>query len=104
MLCSESTTNPGQPARPGPPSGDRVQDSAAHQLLDMPPMTTTPASLREQIESIPDPVERRTFLKLMGASMALAGAAACTRQPAEHIVPYVRQPEEMVPGRPLFFA
>jgi hypothetical protein len=30
---------------------------------------------------------------------ALAGAAACTRQPAEHIVPYVRQPEEIVPGR-----
>ncbi len=51
-----------------------------------------------------DPVARRQFLKLMGASMALAGAAACTRQPAETIVPYVRQPEEIVPGRPLFFA
>jgi len=51
-----------------------------------------------------DPVERRAFLKLMGASMALAGIGGCTRQPAETIVPYVRQPEELVPGRPLFFA
>src|SRR5262249_52760500 len=40
----------------------------------------------------------------MGASMALAGVGACTRQPVEKIVPYVRQPEELVPGRPLFFA
>src|SRR6187397_1240659 len=51
-----------------------------------------------------DPVGRRGFLKLMGASMALAGATACTRQPSEDIVPYVRQPEELIPGKPLFFA
>ena len=47
---------------------------------------------------------RRNFLKLMGASLALGGLAACTRQPNEHIMPYVRQPEILVPGRPLFFA
>ena len=51
-----------------------------------------------------DPVGRRAFLKLMGASLALAGVSACTRQPNELIVPYVRQPEELVPGKPLFFA
>jgi len=51
-----------------------------------------------------DPVSRRTFVKLMGASLALAGVTACTRQPAEKIVPYVREPEDIVPGRPLFFA
>jgi molybdopterin-containing oxidoreductase family iron-sulfur binding subunit len=51
-----------------------------------------------------DPVGRRRFLQLMGASLALAGAGACTRQPDETIVPYVRQPEEIVPGRPLYFA
>ena len=52
-----------------------------------------------------NPVEgRRNFLKLMGASLALAGFTGCTRQPTEHIVPYVRQPEELIPGRPLFFA
>ncbi len=47
---------------------------------------------------------RRNFIKLMGASLALAGLAACTRQPTELITPYVRQPEDLVPGRPLFFA
>ena len=57
-----------------------------------------------EIEAITDPVARRTFLKLMGASMALAGVTACTRQPAEKIVPYVRQPEELIPGKPMFFA
>ena len=51
-----------------------------------------------------DPVARRGFLKLMGASLALAGATACTRQPDELLVPYVKTPENMVPGRPLFFA
>ncbi len=47
---------------------------------------------------------RRNFLKLMGASLSLAGLAACTRQPTEHIMPYIRQPEELIPGMPLFFA
>ena len=51
-----------------------------------------------------DPVGRRGFLKLMSASLALAGVTACTVQPDELIVPYVRQPEEIVPGKPLFFA
>jgi MoCo/4Fe-4S cofactor protein with predicted Tat translocation signal len=51
-----------------------------------------------------DPVGRRRFLQLMGASLALAGAGACTRQPDESIVPYVRQPEEIIPGRPLYYA
>jgi MoCo/4Fe-4S cofactor protein with predicted Tat translocation signal len=51
-----------------------------------------------------DPVGRRRFLKLMGASFALAGLTACTRQPTEYIAPYVRQPEELVPGKPVYFA
>src|SRR5437016_908794 len=51
-----------------------------------------------------DPVERRTFLKLMGASLALAGLSGCVIQPPEKIVPYVRQPEEETPGRGLWFA
>ncbi len=51
-----------------------------------------------------DGVSRRGFLKWMGASLALAGMTACTKQPLEPIVPYVKQPEELVPGRPLFYA
>jgi len=51
-----------------------------------------------------EPANRRNFLKLMGASLALAGVTACTKQPKELIVPYVRQPEEFVPGLPLYYA
>jgi len=45
-----------------------------------------------------DPVSRRGFLQLMGASLALAGLSACTRQPTEKIVPYVKAPEGLIPG------
>jgi len=51
-----------------------------------------------------DTVSRRGFLKLMGASLALAGMTACTKQPLEPIVPYVKQPEVVIPGRPMFYA
>ena len=51
-----------------------------------------------------DGVSRRGFLQLAGASLALAGLTGCTKQPPEGIVPYVKQPEYIVPGRPLFFA
>src|SRR5262249_20400399 len=51
-----------------------------------------------------DPVSRRGFLQLMGASLALAGLGACTRQPAEKIVPYVKAPEGLIPGKPQFYA
>src|SRR2546423_11943011 len=48
-----------------------------------------------------DGVSRRNFLKLTGASLALAGLNACTKQPVETIVPYVRQPEEVIFGQAL---
>src|SRR5438045_1703949 len=51
-----------------------------------------------------DAVSRRGFFKLMGSSLALAGMTACTKQPFEQIVPYVKQPEELVLGRPMFYA
>ena len=51
-----------------------------------------------------DGVSRRTFLKLMGASLAFGGLTGCTIQPEEKIVPWVRAPENMLPGRPLMYA
>ena len=51
-----------------------------------------------------DPVSRRGFMKLMGASMALAGLAGCTKQPDEPIFPYIKQPEDLVLGKPMYFA
>src|SRR5438132_6006386 len=58
----------------------------------------------QQAEEWNDPLERRTFLKLMGASLALAGLSSCVIQLPEKIVPYVKQPEEEVPGKALYFA
>ena len=51
-----------------------------------------------------DSVSRRGFLQLMGASLAMAGMTGCTKLPVEEIVPYVRQPEQVIPGRPMYYA
>src|ERR1700685_1740029 len=52
----------------------------------------------------PEGIDRRDVLKLAAASAALAGLSACTKLPTERIVPYVKPPEEIIPGRPLFYA
>ena len=52
----------------------------------------------------PDGVSRRRFLQLAGASLALGGLTACTSQPPEKIVPFVEQPENLIPGKPQYFA
>jgi len=52
----------------------------------------------------PEQFSRRAFLRLAGASFAAAGMAACSRQPIEKLVPYVRQPEDCIPGLPRFYA
>jgi len=59
-----------------------------------------PGSAQEWV----DPVSRRGFMKLMGASMALAGLAGCTKQPDEPIYPYVKAPEDLILGKPMYFA
>src|SRR5215472_6436831 len=51
-----------------------------------------------------DSVSRRGFLKVMGASLTLAGLAGCTKQPDEPIFPYVKQPEDLVLGKAMYFA
>jgi molybdopterin-containing oxidoreductase family iron-sulfur binding subunit len=51
----------------------------------------------------PDELSRRSMLGLMGASAALAGLAGC-RRPVETIVPFVRAPEDRIPGVPQHYA
>ena len=51
-----------------------------------------------------DATSRRNFLRLMGASLALAGVVGCNDFPSEKIVPYVNQPESVLPDRPTFYA
>ena len=47
---------------------------------------------------------RRQFLRLAGASLALAGFAGCSPRTREKIVPYADQPEQIIPGKPLIYA
>ncbi len=49
-------------------------------------------------------LDRRELMKVMAASAAFAGLSGCTKLPTQKIVPYVRQPEEIIPGKPLFYA
>jgi MoCo/4Fe-4S cofactor protein with predicted Tat translocation signal len=69
-----------------------------------PPSAGAPGTLGTPEGGSGSGASRRAFLQLSSASLALAGLTACTRQPLEKIVPYVEQPEQLVPGRPLYFA
>ncbi|HEY0796733.1 MAG TPA: TAT-variant-translocated molybdopterin oxidoreductase [Acidisarcina sp.] len=76
---------------------DELEDTPGfHEMLER----EFPAQTSEWI----DPVSRRGFMKLMGASLALAGLSGCTKQPDEPIFPYVRQPEDLILGKPVYFA
>jgi len=95
----------------------------ADELLDMPSMSREPVwrtleeysnfhefqkSLHDEFppgsSERPATLDRREFLSLVSASLALAGLTSCAPTVPEKIVPYVTQPEEIVPGKPLFFA
>ncbi len=67
-----------------------------------------PEELKQEVEATgPDggkvDVTRRGFLGVMGAAAALASFAGC-RRPEEKIIPYARPPEEIIPGKPLYYA
>lgn len=51
-----------------------------------------------------DGISRRSFVKLLGASMALAGLGACVREPSDRIMQYVHDPADMVPGNAVHYA
>lgn len=55
-------------------------------------------------EAASDDATRRRFLEIMGASIALAAGTGCTRQPTAFIVPYVDPPEQVIPGKPKYYA
>src|SRR3982751_3979626 len=57
-----------------------------------------------EIEEWDNSLSRRNFVKVMGASLALAGLTGCVIQPPEKIVPYVKSPDGMLPGKAIFFA
>jgi MoCo/4Fe-4S cofactor protein with predicted Tat translocation signal len=107
----------GQPDAPPPPNWNALRRLASAgqgsfwRSLDE--LAETPEFLDyvrhefpRQCDEWTDAAGRRNFLKLMAASLGLAGVGlgGCLRQPDEKIVPYVRQPEDFVPGKPLYFA
>jgi len=49
-------------------------------------------------------MDRRQFMTLSGASLALAGLSGCRFLPQDRIVPYVKAPENTVPGKALYYA
>ncbi len=57
-----------------------------------------------EIEEWDNSLSRRNFVKVMGASMALAGLSGCVVMPPAKIVPYVRPQEGILPGKANFFA
>ena len=57
-----------------------------------------------QASELTDGVSRRSFMKVMGASLALAGVTGCTKQPDEQIYPYIKQPQDLIISKPNFFA
>src|SRR3984885_4288857 len=109
-----------QPAQPGAGSAAKpgmtlgaaraeLDNAAGWQGLDK--VATQPGFDRRVEQEFPaqaqewvDPVSRRGFMKLMGASLAMAGPAGCTKQPDEPIYPYVKAPEDLILGKPNYFA
>jgi molybdopterin-containing oxidoreductase family iron-sulfur binding subunit len=69
-------------------------------------LNPAPANPHAPMPSQMEPVNRREFLSVMAASLALAGVEGCSPAAVlpEKIVPYVRVPEELLPGKPLHFA
>ena len=83
-------------------SAGQLEDTAEfRQWLDR----EFPQGASELLNPEVDETSRRSFLKLMGASSALAGfgMAAC-RRPETYIVPYTKAPEWVIPGKATFYA
>ncbi len=96
---------------PAAPADDRtVAWRSAGQLEDTPAFREWlerefPRGAAEMADEGEAEVSRRSFLKLMGASTALAGfgMVAC-RRPETYIVPYTRAPEWVIPGKATYYA
>jgi molybdopterin-containing oxidoreductase family iron-sulfur binding subunit len=54
--------------------------------------------------SLSDEIDRRSMLKVMAASLALAGLSGCSGTADEAALPYVEAPESTIPGKPKWYA
>ena len=91
-----------EPEKTGPEYWRSLEELAGSEAFQSALHREFPKGASEWVDS----VSRRGFLKVMGASLGLAGIqlTGCVRLPLEPIVPYVRQPEGVIPGRPMYYA
>jgi molybdopterin-containing oxidoreductase family iron-sulfur binding subunit len=76
----------------------------AHAEHPMPATRARGDEFPEGAAEWPASLDRREFIRILGASLALGGAAGCMRRTQGKIVPYVIPPEEALPGIPQFYA
>jgi len=74
-----------------------------HSLEELTEDPTFQAFVEAEFPGVAEPMDRRRFLQLMGASLALGGLAACGPTPGT-AVPYVSRPEIIVPGKAQWYA
>lgn len=86
-----------QPTEPNAIAEDRGANEPSSSQFEGPEFPDEAAPWRAEMD-------RRRFLQLMGSSLVLAGLAGCRPKLAERIVPYVKAPEEIIPGEPLYYA
>ncbi|HET6806386.1 MAG TPA: TAT-variant-translocated molybdopterin oxidoreductase [Frateuria sp.] len=77
---------------------------ALEELVEQPAWRRRLHDAFPQLSRLEPQLDRRGFLKLLGASLALAGLGACSRPPQEEIVPWVRRPDQLPPELPRFYA
>ncbi|MEX1367272.1 MAG: Fe-S-cluster-containing hydrogenase [Nannocystaceae bacterium] len=66
-----------------------------------------PEGAKERPPVPAESLSRRRFFGVMGASAALAGATAttgCIRKPKEQILPFSERPEDLIPGKPVYYS
>src|SRR5438132_814942 len=93
------------PSNSDPVPTDDKRAAAAHQAFWR-GLDELEASQPGITAGIHDPVNwhRRELMKLMAASLALAGTPGCSRPPLEQIVPYRQGPPQSIDGKPVFYA
>ncbi len=97
------------PPAPLPPTPEHGYWKSLRELSGNAPWQLNPSNSEfprppAEAEPVIDPLSRRNFFHLMGASMALAGVAGCQRYEKEEIVPLARRPEDQVPGQTMEYA
>ena len=108
----EKTAEGASAPAPAQPNLDQVRETLATRRgfwRDFDQVLETDAFKKRVDDEFPErdsllKIDRRDFMKFVGASSIMAGLAGCRNLPTEKIVPYVKPPEEFIPGKPIHYA